>query len=345
MGFRIIRILVLMFVLYSVGLPFANAQIGRSQKDSLKQVVKELRLDLFEADSAHDLAKGSTLRVELSRLLKPPESIKLLRQAADTIQLIGPPDQEIAIRTELAEQFSKTGKATLAYSEMQRIRDLLLARELEKGKLVDDQNANSRSRSTAIRDSLQLLLEEERSATAEYMIIAESESRKWQLIALATGLFWLVTTTLLFYRSGRSQRRSQLAIAELQAKVKALEERPDNVLRSPNEGATVASAKELSDPPKAAVDVVDPILVGMFRKQAPERITTLQAAREHGDIEKVVRVVHSLKPQLVAIDPERFGPLCATLTSPGSRLDEARWNASLDEFQLAVIRSIEALKG
>lgn len=72
------------------------------------------------------------------------------------------------------------------------------------------------------------------------------------------------------------------------------------------------------------------MVLAFFRRQAPERIATLQAARASGDHEKVLRVLHSLRPQLDALDPQGLGVLCARLR--GMQPGHPERGAGLDQL-------------
>ena len=321
------------------------AQSRTSAKDSLNLVVKELRQRLVVADSTGSAALGAELRVSLSREVKPVEAIKLLQQAADTIHQIGPRNSEIAVRSELAEALRKAGKATQAYSELLQVRSLIEAREQEFGERARMDSVTAVARSMALNDSLSnamVLADAEQEASNS---ASKEKLRNWQWATLGIALLWLVSMAFLLYRTGSVQRRSNKAIEELQEKVRALEQRPVNILRVPKEESLpLPVVKEIPSTEKAGTDRIDPMILGMFRKQGPERLATLKAARDSGDFEKVVRVVHSLKPQLVAIDAERYTPLCATITSTEARVDQATFDRMLDEFQVQVERTLRELK-
>jgi len=317
------------------------AQSLTSLRDSLKFVVKEIH----NADTSGATMLGAQLRVALSRYVKPPEAIKLLQQAADTLHQIGPRNTEIAVRSELAEELRKAGKATQAYAELLRVRSLIEAREEEFIERARIDSTTAIERTVAVKDSLSKVIDEAGADREMNRKSAAQELRNWQWIAIGLCILWLVSMALLLYRMARGQRRSNKAIAELQVKVRALEQRPVNVQRVPKqEPLPLPIVKETATAEKAATDQVDPVILGMFRKQAPERLATLQAARERGDLEKIVRVVHSLKPQLVAIDAERYTPLCAAITSPEARVDQAGFDRALDEFQQQVERTLIELK-
>ena len=66
------------------------------------------------------------------------------------------------------------------------------------------------------------------------------------------------------------------------------------------------------------------MLLSLFRKRIPERLQALKEARSRGDHEKVLRVITSIRPQLVHHDANRFSERCARLIAAGEAvLDEA----------------------
>jgi len=61
-------------------------------------------------------------------------------------------------------------------------------------------------------------------------------------------------------------------------------------------------------------------------------------ARARGDNDKVVRVVHTMKPQLVAIDAPYFQDLCGRITGAVPGADPVRWAEDLDRFEQGMAR-------
>lgn len=86
---------------------------------------------------------------------------------------------------------------------------------------------------------------------------------------------------------------------------------------------------------------MDESLLALFRKRAPERLATLRDARARGDHEKVARVLHTLKPQLLALDEHGAGAVCLRLIAEGAQEDALRWQQDLDQLE----RSMEHLLG
>ena len=76
------------------------------------------------------------------------------------------------------------------------------------------------------------------------------------------------------------------------------------------------------------------MVAALFRQQAPLRLAALRSAHAAADNEKVLRVLHSLRPQLDALDPTGLGALCQRLRS--TRHDDAAWDPGLDELERGI---------
>lgn len=87
----------------------------------------------------------------------------------------------------------------------------------------------------------------------------------------------------------------------------------------------------------------DDVLLAMFRKRMPERLADLKEAREHDDAEKVARVIHSIRPQLVHHDPVRFTERCTRLMAAGNDVLSPVYRADLDRFVWEVDRTLAEL--
>lgn len=81
------------------------------------------------------------------------------------------------------------------------------------------------------------------------------------------------------------------------------------------------------------------MVLALFMRQAPERIEALETARAANDHEKVLRVLHSLRPQLDALDPDGLGASCARLRA--MRPSDADRDAGLDRL-IAGMRALMA---
>jgi hypothetical protein len=192
-------------------------------------------------------------------------------------------------------------------------------------------------------DSTVRRVQEESGAMETRFHGAEEAAVRWRWIAIGTGGLLVLVVIVLLYRSGRALRRIRKELTTVQAEVRTLMERPRvEHHEAPRQAAPVTVAAP-EPPPSAPVVPPDDVLVAMFRKQAPERLATLRAARERADHEKTVRVVHSLKPQLVGFDGPRFAPLITRITAPDAAADTAKWNADLDALERGIAATLASI--
>jgi hypothetical protein len=92
-------------------------------------------------------------------------------------------------------------------------------------------------------------------------------------------------------------------------------------------------------PVTSAAENEDAVLLELVKRRSVERLVTLREARMSGDREKVIRVVRSLKPQLVSLDASYFNELCGRLVA--EEADATSWSQDLDRFEQGVERLIE----
>jgi hypothetical protein len=308
--------------------------------DSLKKVIADHRSSIHVADSMGDDEDAMFIRLQLATLVKPKEAITLLQEAV-AAATSGDPGTEIMVRTQLAEQYELIGNHRLAYAEAMAVvalsnEELSVQREMA-GSMASEQRVNA----AAERDSLQKVWNQELANVEAHRSAAEERSQRWMWIAIGVGVFFLFSLVVVLYRSGRSSERIRAELDALRTEITALkEQRPTNQVRVPLPPVVpvpepVVAPAPTPHPTRAAE--LDPVVLAMFRKMGPERLATLRDARARGDHDKVVRVVHTLKPHLVALDPDRFGPLCASLTEPSASGDRMRWNADLDRLEQGLL--------
>jgi len=327
-----------------------RAQSQKQVADSLKKVVAEHRSDLHAADSIDDARGAIDLRFRLSEMVKSKEAIQLLQDAvaiADSADLL---EEEIAALVRLAEEYARSGNHRQAYVEAMRLAALnteWLAMQAEKSGADRDV---AMARAEAERDSVDQVWQQRFAQMEEHQRISGTSAKRWKWIIVAIGILCLITIAGLMVRSAKVQRRIQKELADVRAEISALRQRPVNTLRTP---PSPPPAPLATSPP--AVDLVpsgtvvpraeplDPIVVAMFRKMGPERLAAIRAARERDDHEKVVRVVHSLKPQLVNFDRERFAALCARITAPGLHAERTQWTSDLDALEKGIIDALKQL--
>ncbi|HRD52150.1 MAG TPA: Hpt domain-containing protein [Flavobacteriales bacterium] len=341
-------------------LPFALAlvlsqaiAVGQStsaQRDSLRELVSAMKLALAQVDSSGPLEKAVESRIQLAALVKDKEAIPLLDAAAALSDSLNDARLEGTVRVALSKRLSAMGNYKRANAE------LLLA--LELGEAVTAANnerqakeaADQLARHLIERDSLIAAREGALSLARRQAGLAQKEiaTREWMLVATAALAVAIIFALVILLR--RAQRK---AIGKLRAEVEGFRARigemtvtMEALKRKLDRPAVVApslpTAPTPAQPTIAGPDAAthDPMVLALFLKQAPERLATFKDARLRGDIEKAVRVVHTLKPSLVSLDAARFTVLCARLVAPGYTGSTA-WNSDADTFTAA----IEALLG
>ena len=315
------------------------AQPATSAADSVKAGIAEQRAALALADSTGDLPAAFAGRMRLVDLVRKNEVVLLLKQATAIANDMGRPDLEAIVRRDLANRYANAGDRTSAYTEMMLSDSLERLSASRQRDSLNDQHAGAMTRLMADRDSsVQSGMERERRI-AVALVEVQHNADRWMWIALATAGACLLVVIGLFYRMGSTSRRLHASIEALRNEIDVLK-KPVNRLKDPpvREDVICQIPKSgLYEAPAVALDeAMDPVVVAMFRKSAPERLTTLRQAREQGDNAKVVRVVHSLKPQLISFDEERFAPLCGRLMASGAEQNKLQWTADLEALEKAV---------
>jgi len=312
----------------------AFAQNTKATADSLKRVISGSRAAILQADSAQNTEQAMALRIELAKIVPSAEAIKLLEKAASIASYLTLQKDELEIRTTLAEQYRRSGKSLDALNEMIRIRSLLEALsktgadDLERQQLVF-MNVH---RSTV--DSLNAVASAERTNAEQKIAEIEERAIRWQWAAIGLGVMWVITSLFLFYRSGKAQERSRTSIAELRTELATLKSTSAiNIREEPKRERTAPVEEKIETVPAEKLDAV---LVAMFRKMAPERIAAFDEAMLRQDHEKVMRVVQSMRPQMMGMDPERSALLYAKLKATDVKVDPENWTSFLNEFRAAV---------
>ncbi|HQW06034.1 MAG: Hpt domain-containing protein [Flavobacteriales bacterium] len=317
-------------------IPFAA--IGRSTRqatDSLQRAAAEQRLLLHKADSAEDVPMAIAVRLHLSTLVKPREAIRILEEGAALAQSTDRLMDEIATRTYLSQAYAKVKDHRKAHVQAMQVIALDHVRYLKEAE-----------RSAARTDSLLAAAKEAHRATIRADMLRQLEveeaatrqqdlRKRWMVIALLVAVVAVLVVVVLLLRTGRLVRKARSEMALLRAEVAASKIVPANRVRSPEQ--VIQRESKWEEPPVVAETTVpvDETVTAMFRKRIPERLSTLREARGRGDHEKVVRVVHTLKPQLVATD-ETLAELCAAITRPAAHAEELKWNTDLDRLEAAI---------
>jgi hypothetical protein len=312
-------------LLFSVPLLFA--QVPAAPADSLKAVIAEQRSLLAQADSSHDGPAAFEARMRLAELTGRSEATALLGQAAALADSLDRPDLGALAHRTLARRLATSNAFEKAYAEA-LVADSLQSRSDHREAEQDaDLHAQALRRADVERDSVMLAATDRERRMAQALVDLQQKTDAWRYAALAALLIGMAVVVGLMYRMGRAAAKLRGAIAELRGEIEALKARP---VRTPPPPPVAGAAMAAADAAmlKVAGD--------KFRQDAPERLSTLQEARRRGDTEKVLRVLATLRPQLLARDAERFGPLIASLRAPDAPAHAAQWNADLDRLEAAV---------
>lgn len=313
---------------------FSVAGPGEQAKDSLRAVIVAQRTALARADSAGVPGPRIENRLVLAGSLPTSEALPLLRSAAALADSTGSLPLVLRSHTRLMERLADAGKNAEALTEAK----LLVRSEHRWAEQQGDSMEAAHARAVAgyaqRNDSTAQAGALLNAALTRTLHQAEDQRTLWMGIALVACLLLVLVSAWLFQRMGKVSRTLHRSIADLQQEVtelRSVRNRRKEGSSIPDQGPVPAAA------PAFDLDAaMDPVVVAMFRKSAPERLATLRSARAASDMEKTLRVVHSLKPQLVSFDAERFAPLCARITAADATRDNQRWNTDLDALERGV---------
>jgi HPt (histidine-containing phosphotransfer) domain-containing protein len=309
---------------------------SKQQADSVKQLVETQRTMLQQADGAGDVRLGIALRLRLATLLKPKASQQVLEEGAMMASAAKLLEEEITIRTYLAQAYAAANDHRKAYAEA-----LLITA------LMNERMTDQAERSGARTDSLLARVKEEHGATVRADMIRQLEmeenldrqktlTKRWMFIALGMLVIGVLALVFMMVRIGRRAELGRLELAGLRAEITALKSVRPNQYREALQGDPSMTSVGHGPAQRTETDQVDDTLLAVFQKRAPERLATLEAARAAGDTDKVVRVVHTLKPLLVAFNADRFGALCPRITDLHAQADRDQWNADLDTLEKGI---------
>lgn len=315
--------------------------------DSLKAVVAEQRALMVQADSNGQLQTAFEARVHLASLERKTEALALLKQAAALADSLDRPDLGTMARRLLAGRYASSGSYAAAYSEALSADSLRALYDEREADRWQDEQAMQLHRSAARQDSLLQAASQRERGMAQAIVDLQRRSDGWMYGAIAALLVGLLLVIGLLYRLGKVEKKRRAAVEDLRLE----RAKPRNAITggtrriSKDEAVCTFPAPVTATAPEHPVDeAMEPVASGMFRKEGPERLSTLIDARKRGDDAKVLRVVATLRPQLLAFDAERYGPLIARLKAPDATADTERWNADLDTLEDAIKRLL-ARKG
>ena len=302
-----------------------------------KEAIAEHKARIASADTAGDAREAARQRIMLAPLLPASQARRVLEEAvliADSARLGG--DEALRAHQGLMDLYAGQGNWRKAFEESRTAQEL---QTREQQRELDFAVFSERSKLELIearRDSLASAWRAEQEAVIAERDRLRSGVHRWQLIA-AVLLVVAVVIGFIGLASARKQRRSlETRMQQLAGEVEQLRSRMAAMVQPSAPPVVQAVAVEPVQPPAVPEVVEDNLLLGMFRKQAPERLQALRAARAAGDHDKVRRVVSAMRPQLFALDEPRFAPLHAAITAAGAPSEPDGWNAALDRFEQAV---------
>lgn len=298
------------------------------------------RLRIARADSASDTSAAVRARIALSELVRPKESRPLLEEAAALAEGAGDLPLAIQARERLAALHAASAAHRSASEELSRIIRLRELRDREDSLALAAAHRNAIAAQQQAHAAERQRLYADLQAAQDQAVANRSLAARWARAAAGLGIAWALTIAGLLFllqrqRTARNELSEQISglrsrVAELAGSVEALAAQAKEPAAPAAKPSPIAAPDLFPAPSPRPAMALDPLVIALFKRQAPERIATLQAARAAGDHEKALRVLHSLRPQLDALDPDGLGALCADIRAmpPAS----AARDASLDRL-------------
>lgn len=303
---------------------FAQIRGHMAEQDSLRAVITDRKVRLAVADSAGPVEEAVQLRMELASMVPAKEAFMFYAQAAHLADSAGLIAAELEARQDLTDLYAGRGLFKQAYEEAQRIADKGAGWMAEQAEISGARADAIMRTANARQDSLLAVLHKAQGTADARVKAAEGKALGWMWMALALIVVALGGWWLLLRSYKRVVRGQQAAINGLQKEVAALKN-----------GATIKVPVAQQATAPITVAGPDAEVMAVLRLRGADRLLTLKDAMQRGDHDKVMRVVHTLKPQLTALDADRFGPLCAMITQ-GPAEDPTAWNAAVERFAAAV---------
>lgn len=321
-------------------LAFAQETPVPESPEAIKAAVAQHKVDIAIADSTKDVGAAVRLRMALAALSKPKEAQALYEEVVQLADSTGRAEEEFAARKALAETLALRGQLKQAYDEAMHAVEQSTEWSAQQAEASNAKADELVEAAIQQRDSIAAFADTGRREAETRINEAQEAAEFWMMVAIGAVAVALIAVLIVVVMNGRALKRQRDEIQALRSDLGALIDREQNRKREPAVSTPVtppavtppASIVEPIAPPVA----VDPMVEAMFRKQAPERLNTLRDARSRGDHEKVQRVVHTLKPQLVNFDPA-FAKLCARITDAAAP-QSVSWNADLDAFEAGIRR-------
>lgn len=354
---RVLGVVVRLTLVVSLVVQSTGMQAQDGGTAPVDDAIASIEQRIAAADSAHDAVAGATSRLELVDLVKSYQGLKLMQEAAGLLDSVpGSAELALHVHRDLADRYTALksyDKANHEWAEVSRLTDVLREEAVAAVEKAGFLNAVAQGRI----DSLTTALGAERAAASNAMeaMAAEHDRRSnLALMAIGGGVLALLLSLSCFWVYIRRQRAELKGLQQEVTWLRMVSKRssePTVVASSatnalPKTGlpevlVPVPAPSPLRDGPNVAFNPEeDAVLLALVRRRAEERLRTLRDARSRGDVDKVLRVVHSLKPQLVSLDGPYFTELCGRLVTADPRTDPARWAADLDRFEAGMVRVI-----
>lgn len=299
----------------------ALAQSHDAARALPRQTRTALLTEIAKIDSAGDEAGSIKARIQAAAQLKGMEAIKLLGEAAAIADSARDLWLEAEARSKLLDRYRAAGDSKRALVQALRIIELERQGQAQSGERAAAETAALISAHWMERDSL--IAAHEQALAAERTALGSANKGIAVRDALlgSLGALAAVSIAILLIVLKRGQRKAvgklRQELAGLHARISEMSAAMEDLQRKLERPVTAAPPPSPASPPlpmaQPGAAVPDPLVLALFKRQAPERIATLQAARAAGDHEKALRVLHSLRPQLDALDPDGLGVLCADL--------------------------------
>lgn len=304
-----------------------------------------LQQGVIAADSTGDAHAAVAARLAVVPFLPGNKALRLLQEArllADSNVV----DATLALRVHkgMVDAFTSMGEMTKAnreWAEVLRLNGIVMREEAAV--TLERERAASIAKLASVKDSLAGLLSAERAGSTDRENAMKAQQDQWMYVATGAGmlaLLALIGLGVLFFGSLRRMRgelkelKQEVTWLRLVNRKKLEEERASSannaVPPAPSPETRVVPPNVVSDP-VTMPHAEDAALLELLKRRSVERLRTLREARMRGDRDKVVRVVHSLKPQLVALDAAHYADLCARLVA--TNVDASAWSADLDRFE------------
>ncbi len=300
---------------------------------------------IASADSSHDVLASVESRLELASLARPSQALQLYQEAivlTDTAHLS--PAVSLRAHRGLVDLFTGMGEMTKANREWLHVERF--SKEVQKREAMEAFEIAEAGRTLAATrtDSLLRIVVTDRSeavAAQEKILAAYQQRTNLAIVAIVAGFVALLASVLFFTQHNKRLRGE---LKELQQEVTWLRLVSKKAIEPQVVAAPVVVPVPVPPPPVSVSPSLaseeDAVLLALVRKRSLERMNTLRDARARGDMDKVVRVVHSLKPQLVSIDADRFAGVCARLVATAASENSAQWNQDLDAFEAGLEQTL-----